>query len=507
MPPPDCTVYVGYDRDETLSGYLVRARGKSECVPVTQTAETPPENYHGDDFYVGEFTDQKLRQRWMRCKADPVCRARLEAHVQRRLPPNKEQRITDPHARFLLGEIDEEPNLNLRKVRRPRFFSRAPYHESIARLEPATYTVEFTVSPGPYELRHGMTEPVKLRGWYLKGAGIPLRNGGRRHALILMSGGGGARLTAIQDPADDLFRIDPATGRSELIHYPNATTGAAGQRGWRQFMYELNQSGFDILAYDRRGVGVSSGFVDTNTLQQGRDILTAIQTLKSGAGLRALTPDGKALAGKSAVTAILGGATDEQMPVVLAGNSRGTMSTGWAMQRNFDRTCEFDATPITCGPPVALTNIKGAMMVADFSAGPGYGIVHTAQEDRDRALYIGANEVEEGLVFFPSSAILASVHRWPALFIGRGLWDYAESLEGSLDAYRRVPGLKEIAVVRGPHPFETWPQGERERISQRMAAFATAVVRGDSAIPGARSWHSVRELVATATPAASQPRR
>ncbi len=99
------------------------------------------------------------------------------------------------------------------------------------------------------------------------------------------------------------------------------------------------------------------------------------------------------------------------MPIILAGNSRGTMSTGWAMQRNFDRTCSFDATPIVCGPPVGLKNIKGAMMLADFSAGPGYGIANTSQDDRDRALFIGANEVEHGLVFFPSSAILASAHQ------------------------------------------------------------------------------------------------
>ncbi len=61
-----------------------------------------------------------------------------------------------------------------------------------------------------------MTEPVKLRGWYMQGSGVPDANGGRRRALILMSGGGGTRLAAIQHPDDELFHIDPATGRSVL---------------------------------------------------------------------------------------------------------------------------------------------------------------------------------------------------------------------------------------------------------------------------------------------------
>jgi hypothetical protein len=102
-------------------------------------------------------------------------------------------------------------------------------------------------------------------------------------------------------------------------------------------------------------------------------------------------------------------------------------------------------------------------------------------------------------VFFPSSAILASVSKWPALFIGRGLWDYASSLEGSIDTINRVKGLKELMVVRAGHPVETWPREEQDRVMVRMVAFARAAVLGQPSVPGGRMWSNVRELAATAS--------
>jgi hypothetical protein len=60
-----------------------------------------------------------------------------------------------------------------------------------------------------------------------------------------------------------------------------------------------------------------------------------------------------------------------------------------------------------------------------------------------------------------------------------------------------VKGLKEVVVVRGPHPYETWPSVEKERVQQRFLAFARAVVLGQAAIPGGRPWSNMKELVAT----------
>jgi len=474
----ECTQHVGYDRDLDLPGYLI---GK-DCVAVTVTAAKPPAGYKGD-FYVDEFTDAKLRQRWKQCQADSACNERLSAHIARRLPPNREHNITDPHALYLLGKIDGD----LRQVRRPAFFK----DESIAAADSQTYLVEFTAPPEPYErIRQGASADIKLRGWYIKGDGVDDGKGHKVHALALMSMGGGGRLVAIEDPADTLFHMDPVTGKSVLHSFPNATTGASGQRGWRRYLDMLHKAGFDVLSYDRRGVGLSEGYSDTNTLQQGRDILKVIADLKSGDGVRVIGPDGAELP----AAALQAG----DLPVLLGGSSRGTMAAGWAMSRNFDKQCDYDLPDMPCSPKVGLANIKGAMMLADFTAGVGYLTAPTEQQDADRGLFLAGSEVGANIVFFPSSAILASVHKWPALFIGRGTYDYAESLEGAIDAYRRVKGLKELAVAKGPHPFETWSEADQLRVGERMVAFARAAVLREKTVAGGRPWRTEKELAATA---------
>ena len=84
--------------------------------------------------------------------------------------------------------------------------------------------------------------------------------------------------------------------------------------------------------------------------------------------------------------------------------------------------------------------------------------------------------------------------------VAKGLWDRAESLEGTVAAYDRVNGLKEIVVVRGPHSIESWPEAETTRARERMVAFARAAVNRESSLPGARPWADLRELVATTPP-------
>lgn len=501
VPNPECHAHVGYDRDLDLPGYLIPTQqGAPVCVPFTVTATQPPAGYSGD-FYVDEFTDAKLKGRWEACQKDPSCFERMSHHIDRRKPPNREHGITDPTARYLLGKIDaDNPEVDLKTIRRPAFFAQAPYQEDIAAAEGRAFTVEFTVPPEPYERQQlHMTADIRLRGWYLRGRGVTDDKGHAVRALIIMSSGGGGRLVAIEDPRDHLYYLDPNTGKSVLSSFPNATTGASGQRLWRRYLDLLNTAGFDVLSYDRRGVGVSGGFSDTNTLQQGRDILQVIAELAGGAGVRALTPEGVELRGKAATAALLGEARADRMPILLGGSSRGTMATGWAMTRNFDRTCDYDLPAVPCGRPVGLRNIRGAIMVSDFSAGVGYVTAPTTQEDTDRGLFLAGTEAEYGIVFFPGSQVLAGMRKWPALFIARGVWDYAESLEGAVDAYDRVSGPKELVVVRGPHPLETWPAQEQERVGERMVAFARAVVLGYRQVPGGRPWSNMKELVATAS--------
>jgi hypothetical protein len=58
---------------------------------------------------------------------------------------------------------------------------------------------------------------------------------------------------------------------------------------------------------------------------------------------------------------------------------------------------------------------------------------------------------ERNTMFISTSEILANIDKWPAVFIGHGLWDVFQSSEGTYDAYCRAKGLKELIFVRGPH--------------------------------------------------------
>ncbi len=499
VPPPDCETRVGFDLNTVEKGYLLpTAAGEKTCIPFTTTRLPRPDGYTGSDYYVDEFTNPKLIDIWKACQANADCLARTSALVKKRLPPHGEYNITDRAKLFALGRVDAQgAPVTLTSVRRPAFFAQAPYKEPIAAAEADTFTIEFTAPRDAYERLHlDMTDTIKLRGWYLRGKGVDDGKGHKVRALILMSEGGGGRLVALEDPADRLYHLD-ANGAAVLNPYPSASTGASGSARWRDLLYQFQKAGYDVLAYDRRGIGISGGYSDTNTLQQGRDILDVIRSLKSGEGVSIVTSKGAVLTGPAAVAAVMGKAQADKMPILLGGYSRGTMSTGWAMMRNFDKTCDYDLPGTPCGPAVGLKNIKGAMMTGDYTPGPGFSSVTEDPKDIIHSEFEGANEADNNVVFFPSSAVLASVPKWPGLFVARGLWDYCESLEGSVMAYDRTTGLRELMVVRGPHEIEVWPKVEWERSLSRMLVFARAATLGKKELPGGRSWTTMKDLVAT----------
>jgi hypothetical protein len=497
VPPTDCKAWVGTDRDSELPGYLLpQTSGGTVCVPLLLTANIPPPNYHGKDFYIEEFTDAKLKARWAACKADSECFKRINAQMQRWLPPNKARATRSTGVVDPSGKIDPESTVDLKQIRRPAFFAKAPYQESIAEAEARTYTVEFSAPRDPLErLKLNMRDPIKLRGWYIEGTGVDDDKGGRVRALVILSPGGGGQMTAISHPNEVLYRVDPSTRKTIPVRFPNATTETAGMRGWREHLYALNAAGFDVLSYDRRGEGLSGGFSDTNTLEQSEDIFRVLEQMETGQGMRMLSPKGEVLQGVQATGKLMAGQKAKQIPLILGGYSRGSMTTGWAMAKNYVESCSYDLPTVTCTPAKGYNNIKGAILLASFVSGAGY--LPDAPDLADRNLFLGGMAADNYLVFYPNSAVLASMGHWPAAFFGKGLWDRAESLEGTIAAFDRVNGLKEIVVARAPHSLETWPEQDMSYLRSRMVEFAKAAVLGKKSLPGAKPWTNIKELVAT----------
>jgi hypothetical protein len=171
------------------------------------------------------------------------------------------------------------------------------------------------------------------------------------------------------------------------------------------------------------------------------------------------------------------------------------MSTAWAMAKNFSGACSYDMPVPECQPPKGLSNIKGAILLASFASGAGY--VPASPDLADRNLFLGGMAADHHILFYPNSAPLAGMHKWPAAFFGKGLWDRAETLEGTVAAYDRIPGAREIVVARAPHSIETWPESDRQYLRERMIAFAKVAITGGTTVPGAKPWSNLKELVAT----------
>ncbi|TSD58858.1 hypothetical protein FFI97_000515 [Variovorax sp. KBS0712] len=510
-PPTDCMAWVGADRNARVGGYLlpqagtaVNAGGPRVCVPVLMSAYPVPTNYAGGDYHVGAFTDDQLKARWRTCKAEPACFERVNAQMQRWLPPNKARATRVTGAVDPAGRIDaDSPNVDLKQIRRPAFFAKAPYREGIAEADARTHIVEFTVPRDTFErLDLKLADPIKLRGWYLEGAGVDDGRGRKVRALAVMAAGGGGQLTALQHPDEVAYRIEGASGKAVPVSFPNGTTEAMGQRWWRENLHALNQAGFDVLAYDRRGEGLSGGVSDTNTLEQGEDVFRVLAQLEHGQGLRLLTPSGQLLEGNAARGRLLAGQKASEIPLVLGGYSRGSMSTAWAMTRNYVAACSFDMPVPNCTPARGWRNIRGAILLSSFASGAGY--LPDAPDLADRNLFLGGMAADHHILFYPNSATLAGMDRWPAAFFGKGLWDRAESLEGTVAAYNRIRGVKEIVLSRGPHAIETWPESERRYLRERMVAYAKVVIVGGRTVPGARPWKDFKSLVAT-TPDVWEP--
>lgn len=469
-PRPEGTRKVGWDGNETLPGYMMNDPEGLACVPFTPTAQFPADGVNGD-FYVEAFTDECLRTRWKAARDNPDRALESSGRLLVTVPHEyRETGAVDP-----FGRVDPHGEVDLTEIRRPAFFARNGYREPIARVEDRTYTIEFEVPREAYEEKHlGLSSSLKLRGWYILGDGVVDGSGAKTRALAVVNSGRSMELTLLSDPADACYTRDPRTGDFVAAKFPTQRSERFGMDNWRNYLLALNEAGFDILAYDKRGHGVSGGYNDSNTLEQARDIYRGLDALETGRGLRALMPDGVLMAGDQSAGMLLGGRKARDIPIVLGGASQGSMIVGWAMHINFVENVFYDRPEVPPGPPLHY-NVKGAIALAPFLSGVGY-------RSEASAIHEGRLRTEDNVVFLPSSEILSNVDRWPGLFIARGLWDFAESLEGSFDIYNRAKGLKEIVVVRGPHGENEWGAENIVHVRRRMLEFAKAAVVGQLSV-------------------------
>ena len=85
-----------------------------------------------------------------------------------------------------VGKIDSDGVVDLRQIRKPGFFAKAPYNEGVAEADGRTHVVEFTVPRDPLErLKLAMPGDIKLRGWYAEGGGVDDGRGGRTRVLVI----------------------------------------------------------------------------------------------------------------------------------------------------------------------------------------------------------------------------------------------------------------------------------------------------------------------------------
>lgn len=482
-PEPDCTMHVNYDRNADLPGY----RLGTACIPFTRTYQLIPAD-QGSDFYITNFSDAAIRKRWETCRLDAACHAAALTGAKPFIA--YEPRLTGTVDPF--GRIDPEGDVGLKAIRRPAYFGAPAYAEPVAQAEPRTYTVEFTVPRDSYELRHlGKTGTIKLRGWYLEGAGVAEGTGPKRRALVILNNGGGSELTAIDNPKSPGVERN-ASGQYVLDKQPDTLSEQFGMRYWRGFVGILNQAGFDVLITDRRGNGISGGVAGFNTAEQANDMYRELDQMQNGEGLRLVTPGGEVLAGQAAAGKLMAGMAARQIPVVLAGYSRGSYAVAWAMQKNFVRDCDLDVPDGRCQPALGRQNIMGAILYGPNSGGLGY---RPAGHDMIEA----ALRTEYNTTYYPDSDVFANIDKWPGLLIVKGTWDYVESMEGSLAAYRRAREPKEIYLFRGPHPLATQSPENMQRAGARIVAFARAAVLGRPTVDDAHIPADLRDLV-TASP-------
>ena len=151
------------------------------------------------------------------------------------------------------------------------------------------------------------------------------------------------------------------------------------------------------------------------------------------------------------------------------------------MQKNFVGFTAYNKPGEEYTPPKGY-NIKSALVFASFAGSIGY--TEVARIYREAAFRIELNTL-----YITSSEILANINKWPAVFIGKGLWDALESTEGTFDSYKRAKGLKELVFVRGPHSENECGEENVAYMKEKMVEFAVrSVVNPGAEYPELKSF-------------------
>jgi pimeloyl-ACP methyl ester carboxylesterase len=480
---PDSSAYVGREWNCFLPAFK-DANGVS--IPFGQPSHLPPIGYQGD-FYVAEFTDAKIKQAWQELKEKDPEAAKKIVDSLGYVDGKKEFRVIG--ALEPKGAVNGNDDLKLTDIRRPVFFGQAPYFEEIAKVEQDTYTVEFTVPRGYYERSQlKLFTPVKLRGWFIKGKGIPDTKGKKIHAMFIFFEGCGQQFTAIHHPDAPGYIWDIRTKQYKSVRYPNKNfkTEQWGQRQYRQLLYDFNQAGFDVLIVDRRGHGISGGVNGYDSSESAEDVFRMLDQLESSEGLTILTPTGQLLKGKETGGLLLRGMSAKQVPVIIGGHSTGSQVTCMAMLKNFVGWNAFNEPEPKFSSAKKYNNFKAAILLGESTGGLGYSTL-----DPDLGRYEeAARRVEKNSVEELTSETLANIDKWPvAVFFGNGLWDSYYSQAGTYEGYCRAKELKELVFYRGQHNLARSGARNVAYLSNKITEFAVrALVNPDKKYPELKSF-------------------
>jgi hypothetical protein len=360
---PDSSAYVGQGWNAYLPAFK-DAKGVS--IPFKPIGIHPPIGYNGD-YYVDEFTDAKIKRAWLELKMkDPEAARKILAGISANTDVSKPKSYQLTGWLDSKGAVNGNDDLKLTEIRRPKFFGQASYFEDIGKVEQDTYTVEFTVPRDTYEqLQLKLTAPDKLRGWFIKGKGVPDAKGKRTHVLFVYFDGNGQQMCAAHHPDAPAFVYDVQTKQYKGVPFPNKNyqTEKWGVRSTRQYLYSFNQAGFDVLMVDKRGHGISGGVNAANPAEMSEDLFRMLEQLESGEGLTVLAPNGQLLQGKQTVNLLLRGVPARQVPIVIGGASQGTQITCYAMQKNFVGWTAYNE-PDPKFSPAKKYNIKAAISIS-----------------------------------------------------------------------------------------------------------------------------------------------